>query len=412
MRKSRYDVLLLGGGTACGYAAAAFRERDKESSLAIVSAEDQPPYDRPPLSKKFIVRDDFVPEDIHAKDPSFYDENDVDLYRQERVVRIETDARRVVLESGRTLEYGKALYALGSSPIEIPDLLQGDAATLRTVQDAIKIRRHLAQAQSVAIVGGGYIGAEAAAALLDKGISVTLIERGPHLWARFESREVAQAVHRYLKERGARILTEATAVERKPGTLRTSDGEELRADFVLVCVGARPNLEVAKTAGLEIGETGVKANPNLRTSDERIWAAGDVVEYPDVVAGRTVRIEHHLHAKWTGEKAGAALAGETSAYRRVPYFFSDVGELSMILRGDPRPEHRVFTFGDPSEPVVSQVFLDENGVVKGFIDLRKDYTAQEPLDAMFEQLILAQKNLSGRLEDLQRSSFHLLDLNG
>lgn len=412
MSKQRYDVLFLGGGTSCGYAAAAFRERDEESTVAIVTAEDQPPYDRPPLSKKFIVREDFVPEDIHAKDPSFYKDNNIDLFLQERIAQLDGESREVVLESGHRLEYGKALYALGSSPIEIPELLQGESATLRTTQDGLKIRRQLAGAKTVAIVGGGYIGAEAVAALLDKGLAVTIVERGPHLWSRFESREVAQAVHAYLEQRGARILVNTTAVERKPGVLVTSDGNEVPADFVLLGIGARPNVGVARAAGLEMGESGVQANSNLRTSDERIWVAGDVAEYPDVVCGRTVRIEHHLHAKWTGEKAGAALAGETSAYRRVPYFFSDVGELSMILRGDPRPDHQVFTFGDPREPLISQVFLDPGGIVRGFIDLRKDYKAQEPLDEMFEQMILAQKNLSDRIEDLQKPSFDLLDLNG
>jgi 3-phenylpropionate/trans-cinnamate dioxygenase ferredoxin reductase subunit len=412
MPRKRYDVLLLGGGTACGYAAAAFRERDKNSTLAIITADDQPPYDRPPLSKKFIVRDDFTPEDIHAKEPSFYLQNNVDLMLETEIAAIDTEAKEVILANGSKVEFGKALYALGSSPVELEALADApNTSVLRTTDDAVRLRAMISAADRVALVGGGYIGAEAAAALAGKGAQVTIIEKGDSVWSLFPSKTAAQAVHRYLEEMGVRILTNQTAVERAEKLLRTDKGEDVPADVVVVCVGARPNISLAKQAGLEMGESGVKASSTLQTSDPNIWVAGDVAEYPDIVIKRDARIEHHLHAKWTGEHAGRALAGEIRAYRKVPYFFSDVGDLSMILRGDPQPDNQVFLFGDPREPAFTELYLTNDGNIAGLVDLRKDYKAQEPIDELFERLILEEANLSSRLDDLRNPSFNLLDLN-
>lgn len=413
MPRKRYDVLLLGGGTACGYAAAAFREHDPNSTVAIITADDQPPYDRPPLSKKFIVRDDFTPEDIHAKDSTFYAENNVDLLLDTEIAGIDAEAKEVILGDGSKVEYGKALYALGSSPVELKPLANApNTSTLRTTDDAVRLRAMISSANKVALVGGGYIGAEAAAALAGKGAQVTIVEKGDSVWSLFPSRAAAQAVHRYLEEMGVRILTNQTVVERDDALLRTDTGESIPADVVVVCVGAKPNVSLAERAGLEMGSSGVRATSALQTSDPNVWVAGDVAEYPDIVIKRDTRIEHHLHAKWTGEHVGRALAGETKAYRKVPYFFSDVGDLSMILRGDPRPEHQVFRFGDPDEPAFTELYLTSDGNLAGIVDLRKDYKAQEPIDEMFERLLLQEANLSNRLDDLRNSSFNLLDLNG
>ncbi|MER3412908.1 MAG: hypothetical protein C4341_01475 [Armatimonadota bacterium] len=413
MARKRYDVLLLGGGTACGYAAAAFRERDKNSTVAIITADDQPPYDRPPLSKKFIVRDDFTPKDIHAKDPSFYDENGIDLMLNTDIAGIDTEAKEVILGDGSKVGYGKALYALGSSPVELKPLAGApNTSVLRTTDDAVRLRAMILSADKVVLVGGGYIGAEAAAALAGKGADVTIIERGDSVWNLFPSKAAARAVHRYLEAMGVRILTNQTAVERVDKLLRTDKGEDVPADVVVVCVGAKPNVYLAEQAGLEMGESGVKASSALQSSDPKLWVAGDVAEYPDIITKRNTRIEHHLHAKWTGEHAGRALAGDTKAYRKVPYFFSDVGDLSMILRGDPQPHHQVFLFGDPHEPAFTELYLTNDGNIAGLVDLRTDYKAQEPIDELFERLILEEANLANRLDDLRNPSFNLLDLKG
>ncbi|MER3465997.1 MAG: hypothetical protein C4340_02075, partial [Armatimonadota bacterium] len=368
--------------------------------------------DRPPLSKKFIVRDDFTPKDIHAKDPSFYDENGIDLMLNTDIAGIDTEAKEVILGDGSKVGYGKALYALGSSPVELKPLAGApNTSVLRTTDDAVRLRAMILSADKVVLVGGGYIGAEAAAALAGKGADVTIIERGDSVWNLFPSKAAARAVHRYLEAMGVRILTNQTAVERVDKLLRTDKGEDVPA-VVVVCVGAKPNVYLAEQAGLEMGESGVKASSALQSSDPKLWVAGDVAEYPDIITKRNTRIEHHLHAKWTGEHAGRALAGDTKAYRKVPYFFSDVGDLSMILRGDPQPHHQVFLFGDPHEPAFTELYLTNDGNIAGLVDLRTDYKAQEPIDELFERLILEEANLANRLDDLRNPSFNLLDLKG
>lgn len=407
----RFDYLLLGGGTACGYAAAAIRDLDKNGTMAIVSADTEPPYDRPPFSKNFLIKEAMVPSDAHCKDESFYSENGIELLLETRAVSIDRAAKRVSLADGDEIEYSKMLCALGSEPRPLHVPGDGQIHLLRTAADAERIREAAKTAKSAAIVGGGYIGAEVAASLLRRGLSVALIEKGDRIWAQFPSKAIADAVQLELQNMGAEVHVGETVAEIGTGHVRLESGKTIPADLIVAGIGATPRTHIAKEAGLQVSN-GVVADSSLKTEDPSIWVAGDVAEYDNPVLGTSYRAEHHLHAKASGAHAGKAMATDVTApFDETPYFFSDVGELSMILRGYPERATRSFLYGDQKAPVLTEVHLFEDGTVAGVIDIRRDYKQQDPISDLFAELVKRKADASALESDMSVASFDVLSLN-
>lgn len=397
---TRFDYLLLGGGTSCAYAAVQIRERDKEGTIAIVGAESEPPYDRPPFSKYYLWNDEKNIDDFHSKDESFYPQNNVELVLGCRAASIDTAAKAVKCEDGREFGYGKLLYALGSEPRRLP-VPGGDSAwVLRSCEDSKRIRNAATKGARAVLIGGGYIGSELASSLAGRGCEVTLIEHGPMAWARFPSRAAAKAITEELAAKGVKLVTEEDAASIEGGTVTTAGGKRFEGDFVVVGVGASPRLDVARASGLELGKSGVLTDGALRTSAPDVWACGDVAEYVDSVLGEPYRVEHHLHAKGSAEYCGKAMAGESGDYKGLPWFFSDVGDLSMNLRGYPERAARSEVVNDGD--VVTEVFYFGDGRVAGIVDLRKDYKAQDPIMERFGELIASRStDVAQAVEDLR-----------
>jgi len=406
--KRSYDYLLLGGGTSCGYAAGSIRELDKDSSIGILSADQFPPYDRPPFSKGFLTNDEMKPEDASAKEDSFYEENEIDLILNTKAIALDRAGHRITLENGEEIAYKKLLYALGSSPKPLPIEGSEKVMLLRTASDSEKIREASKSSKSAVIIGGGYIGAEVSASLRKRGIEVTLLEAGPMIWALFPSKHIAAAIQKYLQEIGCEIITQDLASRIKDGTVETKSGRIMNADMIIAGIGIEKNLDIAKRAGLSTDEKGVLANSTLRTSDGDIWVAGDIAHFDDVVCQGKYSAEHHLHAKWTGEHVGRCMAGETNDYKKVPYFFSDVGELSMILRGYPERAAKSYVFGDANVPILTEVFLFDDGRIAGVIDLRRDYQAQDPVSELFEKLVLQGAYATPMTHELEKKEFDIM----
>ena len=385
-----YDYLLLGGGTSCAYAAVKIRERDKNGTVAIIGAESEPPYDRPPFSKYYLWNDEKNVDDFHSKDESFYPQNNVELILGCRASAIDTTAKVVKCEDGREIGYGKLLYALGSEPrhLAVPG---GELAwVLRTAENSKRIRDAATKGSHAILVGGGYIGAELAASLAGRGCDVTVIERGDMAWSQFPSKAAAKAITAELKNKGVKLVTGENVASIENGkAVKTKEGNSYSGDFVVVGVGASPRIELARSAGIKTGKSGVLADLHLLTSAKDVWACGDVVEYQDAVLGEPYRVEHHLHAKGSAEFCGNAMAGENAEYRGLPWFFSDVGDLSMNLRGYPERAARSIAINDTEEPVVTEVFLFADDTVAGVVDVRKDYKVQDPIMEKFGELITA-----------------------
>jgi 3-phenylpropionate/trans-cinnamate dioxygenase ferredoxin reductase subunit len=405
--------LLLGGGTTCGYAADAIRSVDPSGSITIVSADTEPPYDRPPFSKGFLLKDEMTPDDAHCKDFSFYGEHGVELLLGRVATRLDPKAKAVHLEDGTELRYDKLLYALGSEhkTLKIPG---GELALrLRSASDAITIRSQLSGARSAVVIGAGYLGTEVAATLARRGLSVTLLELKDRVWPLFPSAEAAEAIRRELVALGVELHVgdmEADILPGPPLKVRTVGGASVDGDLVIAAPGAMPRIELASSAGFAIGNYGVLADATLKSAEADVWVAGDAVEYPDEVLGTLFHAEHHLHAKWTGQHVGNCMVNGPEVYRRVPYFWSDVGDLSMILRGNPLPDQRSYVLGNPETPAFTQVFLKSDDSLAGIIDIRKDYKAQDPVSDLAEALMLQKVNLSVYLEKLTSPDFDFLVL--
>lgn len=402
--ESRYDYVLLGGGTSCGYAARGIRELDKEGSVCIISADSEPPYDRPPFSKGFLRNDAMEVSDAHSNEESFYAENKIDVLLNVEATSIDLTAKMVTLADGKQVGYGKLLYALGSQPRRLGYPGSEQAWTLRTASDGVRIKNAATAGAKAVIVGGGYIGTEVAASLAAKDVDVTIVEAEPKL-GRFFPDSMSRAIQAQLESMGVTVVTGDTVEGFADGRVRTKSGKEIGADFLVEGVGVAPRAELGKQAGLQPARDGLKADATLRSTDPNVWLAGDVAVYPDETVGHEFRAEHHMHAQWTGLHAGRAMAGDTAPYRKVPYFFSDIGPLSMILRGDPEADGRVLEFGSEDEPRLTEVVLHEDGRLAKLTDLRKDWGEQEPLVDIAERLIEGNIPVEPLVEAMKSPSF-------
>jgi NADPH-dependent 2,4-dienoyl-CoA reductase/sulfur reductase-like enzyme len=392
MESVRY--LLLGGGPTCAAAADAIRKRDEEGSILIVSADREPPYDRPPLSKKYVVRDDFVPEDIHAKDESFYSEKSIDLKLRSRAISLDRENRKVRLESGEEIGYERLLLATGATPehLEVTGEDLPNVFKLRTIADAERIRAAAKETKSAILVGAGYIGMEVASSFCAAGIEPTVVDPHDRVWSKFASREVADYLQGQFEKQGVHFALEEEVVGIRRGdkglVVETGSGRRLEAEMVVVGIGVYLNTNLAHQAGLEVDEAeGVKVDKNLQTQDPHIWAAGDIACFEDVAMGKRWHVEHHLNAKWQGAAAGANMAGAGEPYDKVPYFFSDMFDLHMILRGDPQADGERRIVGDLEGGEFVEVTGDKDGRLRLGIAFSFDEPKLDLISDRLEELI-------------------------
>lgn len=387
--------LLVGGGVASVWAAQNIRERDNEGRIILVGGEKHPPYDRPPLSKQYLTRDDYTAEDAYSKFDNFYPDNRIQLHTGMKATAIHRADRVVTLENGSTIRYEKLLLATGSSPrrLEVPGSdLQG-VYYLRTVEDAEAIRIALQHSRRAIIVGAGYIGVETAAACIERGVAATVIEPEGYPWSHFASPTLGGFLRSYLEARGVvfRFGQSVASLEGENGhfhALTTSGGERIEADFAVIGVGITLNTQLAADAGLMLDSAGaVIVNEFLQTSDPHIWAAGDIAAFQDIVIGRRWHAEHHLNAKWQGRAVGAIMAGEEKPYDQVAYFFSDFLDLHMILRGDPAAQAQTSLLGDLEGAEFVELYADESGRIRKGIAISREEPKLDAVSDRLEELI-------------------------
>lgn len=365
MRQVKY--LLIGGGLASVRAAQQIRLLDPNGPLLLVSDEVFLPYDRPPLSKDYL-RGLRSLGDISLQAPADAKALDIEVRLGDGVVELDASARVATLGGGETVQFEKALIATGGRPIQL-DLpgadLQG-VHYLRTAADADALREAARTARRAVIIGGGFIGLEVAAALTMQGLDVVVLEALPTVWARFGSPELSDYVTGYCTERGVTIRTSTLATEflgdHKVRGVMTSDGEELECDLICVGVGIRPNVELAEAAGIDV-DNGVVVDERMRTSDANIYAAGDLINYPDPhCGGRRRRVEHWGHAEHSGQIAGRNMAGGDERYDLLSYVWSDVFDLHFEFAGDEHDHDQLVVRGSPADGAFMVIYLREGRV--------------------------------------------------
>jgi len=379
MSKTRY--LILGGGMVAGYAAKELIERGlKAGELAILSMEHEIPYERPPLSKGFLAGKD-AEDAIRINPLEKYSEKGIELRLGCEAIAIDARNKSVRLRSGDDVQFEKLLIATGASPLtlNVPgNDLQG-FHYLRSLDDSKRIRIHTEKAKRAVVVGGGFIAMETASVFASKGIGTTVVMRDERVWKRFFTPQMSKFFEDYFAARGVRFARSTYVLDaRGNGTVASvtlSGGKVVACDVVVAGIGVRPVIGMLEDSGIETGD-GIMVNEFLETNVPGIYAAGDAANYHDTIFGKRRRVEHWDNAVSQGQHCARTLAGERAPFVHVPYFFSDVFDLSYEFWGDTEGADQVVERGDLSSSSFSVWWLKDKRLIGAFVMNRPDEERQ------------------------------------
>jgi 3-phenylpropionate/trans-cinnamate dioxygenase ferredoxin reductase subunit len=340
-------VLIIGAGHAGGTAAALLRQYGHEGPIVLAGEEAAPPYQRPPLSKAWLKGEADL-EALLLRPEEFYAEHHIELRLGVTATGIDAAAKRVTFADGAVDAYDALILATGSTArkLAVPGAERPDLLELRTLADAEKLKAALGPGRRLAVVGGGYVGLEAAASARALGAEAVVIERMDRVLARVASRPLSDFFTGYHRAHGVEVLTSAEVTAFEDGGVRLGDGRLIEADAILVGVGAQACDELAGSAGLTC-ENGVVVDEAARTSDPAIWAIGDVTCRPvPVHGGRRHRLESVPNALEQAKQAAAAITGRPAPTPEVPWFWSDQYDVKLQIAGLPDGADRQVVRGD------------------------------------------------------------------
>ena len=358
-----YHYLIVGGGMAADAAARGIRELDPSRDIGVLSEEPDAPYSRPPLSKGLWKGDAL--ESVWRKTADL----GVTLHLGKRVMRLDPATRQVTDHRGATYGYRKLLLATGARP---KHLVAGgeDVVYYRTLADYRRVRELADKRKRFAVLGGGFIGSELAAALASAGCKVTMLFPEPGIGARTFPLDLARHLNEFYEGKGITLLPGQSVIglvkKGRSFAVRTLSGADVAADLVVAGIGVQPNVEVAEAAGLAT-DNGIVADDRLRTGHPDIYAAGDVAAVHSAVLGRRVRVEHEDSALTMGRFAGRAMAGaDDGPYTHLPFFYSDLFDVGYEAVGDLDP--RLQTVSDWKAPLrEGVVYYLDGGRVRGVL---------------------------------------------
>lgn len=341
---AHFPYLIVGGGMAADAAAQAIRKINAGVDIAMISAEKDAPYNRPPLSKG-LWRDQKL-DDIDRRTTRL----GIDLLLGRAVVGIEPAAHRVTDDRGTEYTYGKLLLATGAEPRRL-DTDDPRVIHYRTAEDYRRLRELATEGARAVVIGGGFIGSELAAALALNHVRTTMIFPDEGICGRLLPRELAVFMAEFYRRQGIEMFagTKVQSVESLPDgkiLIHTNSGR-IEADVVVAGIGVTPRVKLAADAGLEVGN-GIMVNSRLRTSAPDVYAAGDVALFFNPALGTQLRVEHEDNANTMGETAGRAMAGEDIHYTHLPSFYSDLFTHGYEAIGE--TDARLDTVADWKEP--------------------------------------------------------------
>lgn len=345
--------VIVGGGHAGGQAAASLRQAGYAGELMIVGAEPHVPYQRPPLSKQYLAGEQGL-ERVHLRAEQFYRDKGIELRRSIRAVGLDPQAHTVMLEDGEALRYDKLLLATGARArrLDVPGANLAGIHLLRTIADVDGIKAEMAPGKHLAIVGGGYIGLEAAAVARAAGLSVTVLEIEARILQRVVTEEMSAFYHALHADAGVTLLTGRAAVgfEGRHGrvaAVQCADGATVPTDLVILGIGIVPNVELAASGGLKCDD-GIVVDEHCATSAADVFAAGDCTNHPSPLLGRRLRLESVPNAMEQARVAAANMAGEAKRYAAVPWFWSDQYDLKLQMVGFAADGDSSVTRGNPA----------------------------------------------------------------
>lgn len=385
-------IVVVGAGHSAGVAVASLREQGYAGEIVVVGEEAHGPYQRPPLSKNFLAGQMAV-EQLQLKPAKFYDERSVTLRLATRVDKIERARREVVLRDGSSLAYSRLLLATGSRPrkLNVPGAELAGVHYLRTIADVEGIKADMAPGKRLVVIGGGYIGLEAAAVAVKAGLHVTVLEAAPRILARVSGPDTAEFFANEHRTQGVEIRCNA-AVQALQGTGRvaavlSSEGS-VPADLVIVGVGIEPVIELAAAADLPC-DNGIVVDAHARTADEHIYACGDCTSHPNKLLGIRLRLESVQNAVDQARVAAANICGKSVEYGELPWFWSNQYDLRLQIAGLSQGHDTAVLRGDPAARNFSVMYLREGkliaadtvGAPRDHLAFRKSIAAGGTVDA-------------------------------
>ena len=401
MKTSKY--IIFGGGMVAGYAARQFAELGlRPGDLTILSADSSIPYERPPLSKTFLAGKD-TEESIRINPEAFYRDHGIEVRLKTEVARVSPADKQIELSSGEQIGFEKLVVATGASPrtLDVPGSGLDGIYYLRTLTDSARLRERSADAKRAVVMGGGFIGMEVASVLAQKGVETVMVLREDRIWKRFFTPEMSSFFEGYYTARGVRFTKSVDVAEiRGTGSVSSitlSSGQNLPCDMLVAGIGVVPVTGPLANSGIDI-ENGVLVNEYLESSRSDIFAAGDVANYRDVLFGGRRRVEHWDNAVSQGQHCARVLLGEVAPFRHVPYFFSDVFDLSYEFWGDPTGAEQVVHRGDVASSSFSVWWTRGQRLVAVFAMKRPE----EERDVAPKWIEARQRVSAARLDDTSR----------
>lgn len=335
-------IVIVGGGLAGAKTAQGLRDQGYAGPLTLIAAEPHLPYERPPLSKDYLMGKSSF-HDALALPGQWYADHGVDLRLEVQATSLDAAGHLLGLDDGTNINYGKLVLATGSIPrrLGIPGADASGVHYLRTREDSDAIRATFGSGRHLAIIGGGWIGLEVAAAARMVGTDVTVIEMAELPLLGVLGEQIAPVFadlhrdHGVDLRLGAQVEEISVRGERATG-VRLADGTHIETDAIVVGIGVRPDVDLATLAGLATDD-GVLVDAQLRTSDPDVFAVGDIANHDHPVLGHRVRVEHWANALNQPAAAAAALLGGTEPYTALPYFYTDQYDLGMEYIGHATP---------------------------------------------------------------------------
>lgn len=369
--------VILGGGMVAGYAAQKMAELGlKSGELEILSADSAVPYERPPLSKGYLAGRDTA-DSVRINQPDFYRNHGIEVRLNTRVQSLDPKRKVLTLAGGSEFGFDHLVIATGANPrtLDVPGAHLGNVYYLRSLEDSSRIRDAAAKAKRAAVVGSGFIGMEVASVLAQKNVETTMVIREDRIWKNFFTPEMSKFFESYYTARGVQFRKNVSISSLRGdgavNSLALANGEIIACDLVVAGIGVTPVTSFLEDSGLQI-DNGIQVNEFLETGRPGIYAAGDVANYPDLLFKKRRRVEHWDNAVSQGQHCARTLMGTREAFRHVPYFFSDVFDLSYEFWGDPAIADQTVTRGDLTTNSFSVWWLQNKKVVAAFVMNRPD----------------------------------------
>ena len=384
-------AIIIGAGHAGGELAVALRNEGWEGRILLLGEEAHLPYHRPPLSKAYLAGS-VEKSSLSIRPQAAYERANVEFFGGVRVSRIDRAGKRVELADGKQLAYDRLAIATGGRPrpLAVPNAAAAERCAnfhyLRTLDDVELIRAQMATGKRLAIVGGGYIGLEVAAAAVAQGLQVTVLEALPRVLQRVTAAELSAYYERKHREAGVDIRTGVQVADLQisgewVSAVCCADGSVLETDLVVVGIGLLANTELAAEAGLQV-DNGILVDEYARTSDPDIYAAGDCTNHPNALLGRRLRLESVPNALEQSRVAAANMAGKRKSYASVPWFWSDQYELKLKMVGLSEGFERLVLRGDPQSDSFSAFYLKDGKVLAAdTVNRPQDFIAAKRLVA-------------------------------